>query len=46
MAIFVVFVCGLSKWILNRQKVKCEPAAAHNASVDVAVESAKTGHGK
>ena len=46
MAFFVVFVCGLSKWILNRQKAKCEPVAAHGADVGVAVESSKTGGGK
>ena len=46
MAIFVVFVCGLSKWILNRQKAKCEPEAAHGANVGVAVEAAKTDSGK
>jgi YjbE family integral membrane protein len=46
MAIFVVFVCGFSKWILNRQKAKGEPAAAHDANGGVAVEAAKTDSGK
>ena len=46
MAVFVVFVCGLSKWILNRQKAKCEPEAVHGANVGVAVEAAKTDSGK
>jgi YjbE family integral membrane protein len=42
MAVFVVFVCGLSKWILNRQKAKCEPEVAHAAEGGVAVASGKT----
>jgi len=46
MAFFVVFVCGLSKWILNRQKTKCEPVAAHSDAAAVAVETAKTDSGK
>jgi YjbE family integral membrane protein len=46
MAVFVVFVCGFSKWILNRQKAKCKPEAAHDANGGVAVEAAKTDSGK
>jgi len=46
MVFFVLFVCGLSKWIIQRQKAKCEPVAAHGANVGVAVESSKTDGGK
>ncbi len=37
MAFFVVFVCGLSKWIVNRQKVNSENEPAHDGKVAVAV---------
>ena len=46
MAVFVVFVCGFSKWILNRQKAKCEPETARAGKVGVAVEPGKTDGGK
>jgi len=46
MAIFVIFVCGLSKWILNRQKTKCDTEATTDANGDAAVESARSDGGK
>jgi YjbE family integral membrane protein len=46
MAIFVIFVCGLSKWILNRQKPKCDTEPATDANVEVVVESARSNAGK
>ena len=46
MAFFVVFVCGLSKWILIRQKAKCSSEPAHGGDVAVAVENAKSDGGK
>jgi YjbE family integral membrane protein len=41
MAVFVVFVCGFSKWILNRKKAKGEPEIAHGGNGAVAVEAVK-----
>jgi YjbE family integral membrane protein len=46
MAIFVIFVCGFSKWIINRQRAKCLTEAAHGGTVAVAVEAAKTDSAK
>ncbi|HTP01275.1 MAG TPA: hypothetical protein VMJ64_07870, partial [Anaerolineales bacterium] len=46
MAFFVVFVCGLSKWILIRQKAKCAAEDAQSGSVAVAVEAGKTEGGQ
>jgi len=46
MAAFVIFVCGFSKWILNRRKEKCETEALHGGNAAVAVESSKTADGK
>jgi len=46
MAIFVVFVCGFSKWILSRRKVKCAPEAARGDNVAVAAEPSETDGGK
>jgi YjbE family integral membrane protein len=41
MAVFIVFVCGFSKWILNRQKAKCDPESGPGTNVEVAIESAR-----
>jgi YjbE family integral membrane protein len=46
MAVFVVFVCGLSKWILSRRKATGEPERHDGGSVTVAVEAVKTECGK
>ena len=46
MAFFVAFVCGLSKWILNRKKVKCETEPSRDGDVGVAVEGGRSGGGK
>jgi hypothetical protein len=46
MAIFVAFVCGFSKWILSRRKVKCAPEAARGDNVAVAAEPSETDGGK
>jgi hypothetical protein len=46
MAVFVIFVCGFSKWILNRRKAQGEPETAHGGHVAVAVEAAKIDGGK
>jgi predicted tellurium resistance membrane protein TerC len=45
MGIFIVFVCGFSKWIINRQKAKCETEPAHGGNVAIAVEGIKTDGG-
>jgi predicted tellurium resistance membrane protein TerC len=42
MAIFVVFVCGLSKWLLSR-KAKCEPEVPDGGHAAVAVERSDSG---
>jgi len=42
MAIFVLFVCGFSKWILMRRKAKCATDPAQDGSAAIAVEAAKT----
>ena len=44
MAVFVVFVCAFSKWLLSRKKAKCDVEPAHGGQAAVAVEPAK-GHG-
>jgi len=45
MAVFIVFVCGFSKWILSRRKAKGDTEPAHGGNVAMAVEAAKTdGH--
>ena len=41
-----LFVCGLSKWILNQKKLKCETEPAHGSDVDVAVEGGRSDGGK
>ena len=46
MAVFVVFVCGFSKWIINRKKVKYETEPAHAGHAAVAVEAVKGDGGK
>jgi len=46
MAVFVLFVCGFSKWILNRQKARGETEAPHGGHAAVAVEAARTDGGK
>jgi YjbE family integral membrane protein len=46
MAVFVIFVCGFSKWILNRRKVKCETEPGRTGAMAIAVEAAKTEGGK
>ncbi len=46
MALFVAFVCGLSKWILNRKKVKCATEPARGGDVGVAVEGSRSEGGK
>jgi len=46
MAIFIVFVCGFSKWLLNRKKARCDVEATHGANPAVSVEAAKVGSGK
>jgi YjbE family integral membrane protein len=46
MAFFVAFVCGLSKWIINRKKVNCATEPAHGGAVGVAVEGGRSGGGK
>jgi predicted tellurium resistance membrane protein TerC len=45
MAFFVLFVCGLSKWILIRQKAKCLPEPGQAGSVAVAVGGTKSDGG-
>jgi YjbE family integral membrane protein len=46
MAIFILFVCGFSKWILSRQKAKCAGGpAGGNAVADVA-DAARSDAGK
>jgi predicted tellurium resistance membrane protein TerC len=39
MAVFVVFVCGFSKWIVNRRKGGAVPETASGSTVAVAVET-------
>ena len=46
MAVFVVFVCGFSKWIINRKKAKGETEPAHGGHAAVAVEAVKGDGGK
>jgi predicted tellurium resistance membrane protein TerC len=46
MVFFVLFVCGLSKWILNRKKVNCATEPAHGGNVAVAVEGVRSDGGK
>jgi hypothetical protein len=46
MAFFVAFVCGLSKWILNRKKVKCETEPSRDGDVGVAVGGGRSDGGK
>jgi len=46
MAFFVAFVCGLSKWILNRKKVNCATEPTRGGDVAVAVEAGRSGGGK
>ncbi len=46
MAFFVAFVCGLSKWILNRKKVNGATEPDHGGAVAVAVEGGRSGGGK
>ena len=46
MVFFVVFVCGLSKSILNEKKVKCETEPARATDVDVAVDGGRSNGGK
>jgi hypothetical protein len=46
MAVFVIFVCGFSKWILNRRKAKCETEPGRAGAMAMAVEAAKTEGGK
>jgi YjbE family integral membrane protein len=46
MAIFILFVCGFSKWILTRQKAKCAGGpAGGSAAADVA-DAARSDAGK
>jgi predicted tellurium resistance membrane protein TerC len=44
MAVFVLFVCGFSKWILMRRKANGRAETAHAGQPAVAVEPVK-GHG-
>ncbi|MBI5580634.1 MAG: hypothetical protein HY895_15895 [Deltaproteobacteria bacterium] len=46
MAFFVVFVCGLSKWILNQKRLKCETEPARGGEVAMAVEAGRSGGSK
>jgi hypothetical protein len=46
MAFFVAFVCGLSKWILNRKKEKCATEPAQGGDMAVAVAPAHSDGGK
>jgi len=46
MVFFVLFVCGLSKWILNRKKAKCETEPSHGVDGAVAVEAGRSDGGK
>jgi predicted tellurium resistance membrane protein TerC len=46
MAFFVAFVCGLSKWIINRKKVKCATEHPHGSDADVAAEGGHSNGGK
>jgi YjbE family integral membrane protein len=46
MAFFVAFVCGLSKWIINRKKLKCATEPAHGSDVALAVEDGRSDGGK
>jgi predicted tellurium resistance membrane protein TerC len=43
MAFFVLFVCGFSKWLLNRKKAKCDVEPVHGGQ---AAEPAKGHDGK
>jgi hypothetical protein len=44
MAVFVVFVCAFSKWILMRRRANGAAETAHGGQPAVAVEPVK-GHG-
>ncbi|MBI5579197.1 MAG: hypothetical protein HY895_08590 [Deltaproteobacteria bacterium] len=46
MAFFVVFVCGLSKWILYQKRLKCETEPARGGVADVAIEEGRSAGGK
>ena len=46
MAVFVVFVCGFSKWLLNRKKAKCDVEPVHGGQAAATAEPAKGHDGK
>ena len=46
MAIFVLFVCGFSKWIISRRQAKGEPETVHGGNVELAVEGGHSDGGK
>jgi predicted tellurium resistance membrane protein TerC len=46
MAFFVAFVCGLSKWVLNRKKVQCATESAGGGEGDLSAEAGRSGSSK